>query len=198
MNYELNEMARLLKAAREHKGLNQRQLSSRCGVPQSQISRIEQGTVDLRFSSLVSIVRALEMEIALVPRRVLPVVNSILQSNLVSTTESDSRFKQVRKELKQLTEILAAAQKDIAQSGSNANIQRLVHEISYFPDAQIDLAKLKAIHRSLKEFQRNAENVDDLDYILSMLQDLRNELFHSSVSDSRRSTQRPLYNLEGD
>jgi len=198
MNYELDEIARLLKAAREHKGLNQRQLSSRCGVPQSQISRIEQGNVDLRFSSLVSIVRALEIEIALVPRRVLPVVNSILQSNLVSANESDSRFKQVRKELKQLTEILAAAQKDIAQSGSNANIQRLLHEISYFPDAQIDLVKLKAIRRSLKDFQGNAEKVEDLDYILSMLQDLRNELFHRSVGDSRRSTQRPLYNLEGD
>jgi predicted transcriptional regulator len=58
-------------------GLSQRELSRQSGVPQSHISKIENGGVDLRLSSLVSIARVLELELELIPRKYLAVVNSI-------------------------------------------------------------------------------------------------------------------------
>ena len=81
MNYATEYIARELKKAREAKGLNQRELGRKAGVPQGHISKIENGAVDLRVSSLVALARALDLELALVPRKVLPAVKSLVRSS---------------------------------------------------------------------------------------------------------------------
>jgi len=80
MGYATEHIARTLRATRESKGLSQRALSKLAGVPQSHISRIEAGTVDLRLSSLVEIARALDLEVTLVPRRNVSAVRMIVRS----------------------------------------------------------------------------------------------------------------------
>ena len=85
MTYSTETMAGELKAARAAKGLSQRVLSERAGVPQSHISRIERGGVDLRLSSLVEIARALDLEVILVPRKHLPAVRSITRTHASDT-----------------------------------------------------------------------------------------------------------------
>lgn len=72
MSYAIEYIARALRKAREAKGLSQRELGKKAGVPQGHISKIENGAVDLRVSSLVALARTLELEFALVPRKVLP------------------------------------------------------------------------------------------------------------------------------
>ena len=59
------DIAASIKAARQAKALTQRELGRRVGLPQSHISKIESGSVDLQLSSLVQITRALELEIKL-------------------------------------------------------------------------------------------------------------------------------------
>ena len=81
MNYSTQFISRQLKKTRESKGLSQRELSAMSGVPQSHISKIESGSVDLRLSSLVAIARALELELALIPRQYLTAVNAIVVSH---------------------------------------------------------------------------------------------------------------------
>jgi len=80
MSYSTQYIAQQLKEARENRRISQRELSTRSGVPQSHISKIEGGNVDLRLSSLVAIARALELEFVLVPRKYLSAVNSIVGS----------------------------------------------------------------------------------------------------------------------
>jgi len=77
MSYSTQYISQKLKKSRENMGLSQRELSARAGVPQSHISKIENGNVDLRLSSLVAISRVLELEFALIPRKYLSAVNSI-------------------------------------------------------------------------------------------------------------------------
>ncbi len=81
MSYSTQYIAQQLKTTRERKKLSQRALSARSGVPQSHISKIENGNVDLRLSSLVAIARVLELEIGLIPRKLLPAVNSIVNND---------------------------------------------------------------------------------------------------------------------
>ena len=69
-----------LKAAREAKQLSQRALSAKAGVPQSHISKIESGAVDLQLSSLVELARLLDLEVMLVPRALVPAVRGIVRS----------------------------------------------------------------------------------------------------------------------
>ena len=86
MGYSTEYIVRALKKAREKKGLSQRKLGKKAGVPQSHISKIENGEVDLRASSLITLARALDLELVLVPRRVLPAVESIARADAASAT----------------------------------------------------------------------------------------------------------------
>lgn len=69
MKPRIAAIANALKAARAQKGLSQRDLSARLGMPQSHISRIESGAVDLRLSSLIEMARHVDLEVMLVPRK---------------------------------------------------------------------------------------------------------------------------------
>jgi len=89
MNYTLTDIAKKLKAERKAQGLSQRALSKLVGVPQSHISKIENGMVDLRLSSLIELARVLGLELTLVPRKALPAVQSIIRGSVRSSkTES--------------------------------------------------------------------------------------------------------------
>lgn len=81
MTYAIEDILRALKEAREAKGLSQRDLSARTGLPQSHISKIEVGGTDIRVSSLIEIARALDLELKLVPRRAIPAVDAVMRSN---------------------------------------------------------------------------------------------------------------------
>ena len=70
-----------LREARQRKGLSQRDLSKQSGVPQGQISRIENGAVDLRLSSLIELGRALDLELILVPRKSVSAVRLLARSS---------------------------------------------------------------------------------------------------------------------
>ena len=80
MSYESDDIINALRAARQGKRLSQRELSAKAGVPQSHISKIENGGSDIRLSSLIEIARALELELVLVPRRPVPAVQGLLRS----------------------------------------------------------------------------------------------------------------------
>jgi predicted transcriptional regulator len=82
MAYGTQEIAERLRAARAASGLSQRELSALAGIPQAQISRIEAGAVDLRLSSLVALVHALELELVLVPRKAVPAVRALTREAL--------------------------------------------------------------------------------------------------------------------
>ncbi len=69
MSYTTAYFTNTLRAARERKGLSQRELSQKVGLPQSHISKIENGTIDLRLSSLVALAHVLDLEPTLVPRK---------------------------------------------------------------------------------------------------------------------------------
>ena len=74
---QLEPIAAALKAAREKKGLTQRALGKRVGLPQSHISKIENAAVDLQTTSLIEIARALDLELTLLPRSVLATVQAL-------------------------------------------------------------------------------------------------------------------------
>ena len=86
--YKIEHITDALKDARKRKGLSQRELSERSGVPQSHISRIESGAVDLRLSSLIELARTLDMELLTVPRKAVPAVRSIVDGRFGSEGES--------------------------------------------------------------------------------------------------------------
>ena len=79
-SYAVKQLAQTLREARIARGLSQRELAERAGLGQSRLALIEAGGVDLRTSTLVQLARALDLELVLAPRRVLPAVQSLTES----------------------------------------------------------------------------------------------------------------------
>lgn len=78
-----------LRQARIAKKLSQAQLGQKMGLPQSHISSIESGKVDIRLSSFQEIAQLLDLEIKLVPRSLASVVEAIIHPE----TAAEPRFK---------------------------------------------------------------------------------------------------------
>ena len=81
----------IMVKARKLAGVSQRVLSDRTGIQQSQISKIENGSVDPRLSTMTELARALGLEIMVVPQKSIPLFKSMseLLATPESTTESD-------------------------------------------------------------------------------------------------------------
>ncbi len=67
-----------LRAARRAIRLSQKTLGERMGLPQSHVSAIETGKVDPRLSNIIEMARALDHELMLVPRTLVPAVRALL------------------------------------------------------------------------------------------------------------------------
>ena len=129
MAYSTEQIANELKAARMAKSLSQRALSKLVGVPQSHISKIEKGAVDLRLSSLVEIARALDLEVALVPRKNLAAVRTITRPRVSAMKEMEAAAKAVR-EFQRLQETTAKVVQQHSEMKEIAQFQRLHHVTS--------------------------------------------------------------------
>ncbi|MFO7686218.1 MAG: helix-turn-helix transcriptional regulator [Desulfobacterales bacterium] len=66
-----------LKKARMNQKLSQRGLARKAGMPQAQISRIENAAVDPKTSTLIELARTLGLEVVLVPRKHLTAVKAL-------------------------------------------------------------------------------------------------------------------------
>jgi len=77
-----DEMRQALKEAREKRGWSQKELGSRIGLPQMHISGIESGKIVPRYDTLLEIVRILDRDLIMVPRALVPVVQSLVRDHV--------------------------------------------------------------------------------------------------------------------
>src|SRR5215475_7225450 len=70
-----------IKEARMKRGWGQRELGSVIGLPQPHISAIESGVIVPRFDTLLDMVRVLDLDLLLVPRSLVPAVQSLIRAH---------------------------------------------------------------------------------------------------------------------
>ena len=75
----MNQIIKSLKQQRVALKLNQSELGSKLGLPQSHISKIEQGATDPRLSTVTDMARLLGQELLLVPIELLPAVGALIK-----------------------------------------------------------------------------------------------------------------------
>ena len=189
-------IARTLKQARERKGLSQRALSKKAGVPQSHISKIENGAVDLRLSSLIELSRVLDLELALVPRKTVPAVQSIVRSSARSTMPGIDKAGPTFKELNRLENTLASLSKATQQSPQFAQLQRQLRDLRHFEHDSAALESIRQINKSLDTLKTKAPLSDALDPISAQLRTLRNVMAHGLHVSSETDSARPAYSLD--
>lgn len=190
-------MAAILRKAREHKGLSQRDLGAISGVPQSHISKIEKGAVDLRLSSLIELARALDLELALVPRPVVPAVQSIVRSAVPAADDRQTRL--ALKDVNRFKETIARNRSALPLTAEElAELQQQLRLISRFPLSEPDRKTIQSAYKALHAYLGGHEKLNNLREALARLKALRNRLVHLRPASPAPEPVRPAYTLDED
>jgi len=196
MEYTITHIANNLKAARESRGLSQRALSKLAGVPQSHISKIENGMVDLRLSSLIELARALNLELTLVPRKVLPAVKSIVRGSVSHPERVVRNDPSTMKKLKRIQNSINEFTQGNQAIKEFAQIQRQFRDIQNFIIPKSELETLQNATRTIQAKRIDTSYIENARKVLSEFQDVRNTLAHASIGLPQVETERPAYALE--
>jgi transcriptional regulator with XRE-family HTH domain len=203
-------IAGAVKAARLEKALSQRALSGKVGIPQGHLSKIENGEVDPRLSSVIEIARALDYEIALVPRTLLPAIQS-LERGISQTGQPTNR--QVRATVQELIKIQHDAQKLAKKLPESTEFQKLLTTIRDIQQYKLDprfasrirdiveqmrpaFGALVSAQQHIKNWAENPNTQRQLQQIAkaaAALQQTRNALVHGAIEPERESV--PVYQL---
>jgi transcriptional regulator with XRE-family HTH domain len=195
MAYTTHDIAAMLKAAREAKGFSQRDLSARAAVPQSHISKIENGAVDLRLSSLIALARVLDLELALVPRNIVPAVQSMARSS-GRGFGNNLKYRSVLKEIRNVADFVATSSNSPLSEEEADALQHNLLLLSNLRLTQDGLNILKAAMQSMKTYLDHPEDAELVREAVRDIRELRNSLVHGSHPQS--TFVRPAYSLEED
>ncbi|MBV8685976.1 MAG: helix-turn-helix transcriptional regulator [Alphaproteobacteria bacterium] len=186
-----------LRDARVAKGLTQRELGERVGLPQSHISKIEQGAVDLQFSSLSELARALDLELKLVPRQALPAVEGLVRTFAQAPTDrSTSAARAILEPLLRLARDIEAGYPAVEEAD---RFRRILEELSALP---FDPESLKALRLAAPSRQKIERLLDEdprrigpaIARATAALRALRNARFHGRGEQA----QLPAHSLEAE
>ena len=195
MAYLTDHILKSLKEARKRKGLSQRELSAKSGVPQSHISKIESGGVDLRVSSLIALARVLDLELELVPKKSIPAVKSIVRSS-INTDISESQ-RRIQKQLSKFDDAIAKVSTLSAFASlpkEMESINRLTNRIERFQPNIKTLEKIESATKAIeKAFNQKSGLSEAIRNSEAQLRSIRNVAVHSPVPDIAT---KPAYSLD--
>lgn len=195
MTYTTEPIVRMLKQTRKARALSQRTLSTQAGVPQGHISKIENGTVDLRISSLVELARVLGLEVMLVPRKSVPAVQALVRN---AEGLDDGYTFSKPKELDRLQTRLARLVQKYPTLSELAQTQRQVNELANVRIPQASLAVIQAVEALVEEYAHDRTRTVSLKAAFARVRRLRNELAHGGGAPQEDSPARPAYRLDED
>ena len=195
MVYQIDAIADTLRKARANRGLSQRELSVNAAVPQGHISRIENGAVDLRVSSLTALARSLDLELMLVPRRAVPAVRSIA-GGPVGSAQDGKLARRVRRELGRLQD--AADSLPATEGGAElAELRRHARELRHYRPALLDARTLRRAAEAAEAVSRGPGSLDTVRGSLLRLRAMRDELARGTAqADATEPV--PAYRLDDD
>lgn len=198
MRVGIEDIAVAIRTARKARALTQKELGTRVGLPQSHISKIEKGAVDLQLSSLAEIARALDLEVKLVPRKALPAVEGAVRA--AGTAAETSRALAKLNDQARLAERIKASYPDLSQ------VDAFQSAIRNIPKLQFDAVQLKALDEALRPARQLQKLLEDqggaaalakrLEEATSGLNRFRNIQVHAPLVETRR--QLPAHRLEED
>ncbi len=194
MTYKTDELANQIKVAREAASLSQRELSALSGVTQAHISQIESGKLNPGVATIVDIGRALDMEVVLVPKRMLSAVNSLIQPAPtarpgLSPLEGGAALQEIAK-----GERLIASHKE--RYGTFTDLDRMADYLRFFKRVSLRPDEIRVISRAvalLNDYESGVQwGVAFMDEV-KHLQSLRNQLAHGQAEEPRSA-----YSLDED
>lgn len=195
MSYETQQIADRLRETRTAKNLSQRELSKLAGVPQAQISRIEANAVDLRLSSLMAIAHALDLEVALVPRKAVPAVQSITRQ---TTDRRPPQHPAIGKELRHMQEALRSLRTQSLAIPQIDEFRKVLSSLNAIAIPKDYLAQIRNVNRAVDQITKSQEQMKAIAEATKAIANLRNNIAHNVPTQTQDSFPRSAYSLEED
>ena len=189
MAYKTEYLRQQLRAAREGQKMSQRELSARSGLTQSHISQIERGAMEPGLASLVDVARALDLEIVLAPKKLMPAIRNILESTSAS---GDMLTSGQRKLVGRFERWMAQHRKAFGTISEADSFRDSLALLRHLPLSAEELDSFKAIADHLEQWQADP-SPQDLRDVARAIRQLRNAAVHRDRDDA---VPRSAYALE--
>jgi transcriptional regulator with XRE-family HTH domain len=190
MSYQAEQFAQTLREARLRKGWSQRDLSRKAGVPQAHISKIENGVVDLKLSTLVELTRFLDLELILAPRTSLPAVQALIRE-----AEANFGTRSARGAANALTSIARRLRQAYPDNPAVERLASLGPDIAAIAPLFQSPGALAQLQDAVRDIRAAAETpgegLGQLRAAIGQLSQLRSTLVHA-----RAVTPTPAYSLD--
>lgn len=191
--YGLESLTETIRQARLANGWSQRDLSARTHLTQAQISRIENGEVDLQVSTLLELARSLGLDLQLVPRSAITAVGAAVRS-----AEERSEERSARNLLANLRRLAEEARRSAPERGDIASIASSLQDLEplaphlrgTFMTADLERLRINLegfLNYPPAERPSHAKTYRDA---AARLKNLRNTLMHAPHAE------RPAYSLD--
>lgn len=181
MAYKSEHITQQLRAAREARNMSQRELSARSGLTQSHISQIERGTMEPGLSSLVDVARALDLEVVLAPKTLMPAIGNILGSASVT---SDTLTSEQRKLVGRLERWLAEVRDQFSIASEADTLKDSLALLRHLPLSADELDRLRDATLNLKRSQNDPPTRKELSEFAHAVRQLRNAAVHRDRGDA--------------
>jgi transcriptional regulator with XRE-family HTH domain len=176
-----------LREARQTAGLSQRALSNLAGLAQSHVSEIENGSKDPGLSKLIDIARALNLELVLVPRKMLPAVESLIHP-------ADLQRRSPAYAIDVLDRAERLVKKQQVLYGPNTSLDRMREALRFLRHAPVrpqDIEQIKMGAEQLRRHQASPQSAALVNNLAMQWMMMRNRLAHS-VDEAPR----PAFSLD--
>lgn len=196
MTYSLQSIGERLRTARQQKRWSQRALADATGLPQSHISKIENGAIDLRLSSLLELARNLDMELVLVPRKNLTAVQALSQQSAGSAKDEKFEASEERVILKLRKDYLRFLDRHFSEKEGFEYFQMSEMGPALTPE-YIEGTGLGAVHHYLTRLKGTPDYQNEVEDLLHQVSDVKKIL----TAQKRREvigTIGPAYTLDED
>jgi transcriptional regulator with XRE-family HTH domain len=187
VGYKSEDLIRQTRDRRTAVGISQRALSTRSGLTQGHISQIETGMLEPGLSSFIDMARALDLEVVLVPKKLLPAVQGVLRQT-PALQAGEAALREIAR-----GERLVIKQKHL--HGSSADLDRIADSLRFLRQVPLRKPELQIVRNAidtLRQYQATPQS-RDVAGIAADLQQLRNRVAHNP-SEAPRS----VYAVEDD
>jgi transcriptional regulator with XRE-family HTH domain len=181
MTYKTEHITRQIRSAREARNMSQRELSARSGLTQSHISQIERGTMEPGLSSLVDVARALDLEVVLAPKKLMPAIGHILESASVT---SDTLTSEQRKLVGHLERWSTEVRDQFSSVSEADTLKDSLALLRHLPLSAQELDRLRDTALNLKRWQNDPPTRKELSEFAHAIRQLRNAAVHRDSDDA--------------
>lgn len=181
MTYKTEHITQQIRAAREARSMSQRELSARSGLTQSHISQIERGTMEPGLASLVDVTRALDLEIVLAPKKLMPAIGSILDS---ASCTSDTLTSKQRNLVGRIDRWLAEGRDRFAIASDADSLKDSLALLRHLPLAADELETLSDLAMKLQGWQSDPPPAKQVSEFARAVRAVRNAAVHRDRDDA--------------